>query len=142
MMVSINRFEKARDLVQGEIAQVVERLCVERSQRCRLLVRCLADGVELPNAAIESGTQGMQAEGEARIILRPGFKETTVKVAYKVIVRRLAEETGFSGFSSEGRIDLADERNPIKVPTISYSYNKWRFLSPFDFEARGPIERV
>jgi hypothetical protein len=142
MMADISRFEKARDLVQREIAQVLERLCVERAQRCRLLFRCLADGVELPNAAIESGTQGMQAEGEARIILRPGFKETAVKVAYKVIVRRLAEETGFSGFSSEGRIDLADERNPLKIPTVSYSYNKWRFLSPFDFEARSPIESV
>ncbi len=112
------------------VAVVLKRLCTERQQSCKLQVKCLAEGEFSTERMLEAGA-GEMAFGEARIVLRSGFRTNSVKVQLKAVIRGLAPATGFSGFFSEGRIEFHESGELLKLPTV-FEYNRWSFLPPFD----------
>lgn len=132
------RFHRALDaLIESKLQKRLEKICVELGQRCDLRVKASVDGAMMPIRNIQIGSSGAIAQAEARVVLRPGARQSSIRVAYKVVVHGLASEANFSGFMSDGRIDVSDAGTLVRVNTVVLNYGDWSFSQPFDFEARG-----
>jgi hypothetical protein len=136
-----DQFSRALDvLIEHKLKKRLERLCAELGQQCDLRVSGSADGRSMPVRQLHIGTTGAAASAEARVMLRPSAKERSIRVAYKVVVHGMASESNFSGFMSDGRVELSDGSASVRIDSIVLNYGDWSFPAPFDFEARGPID--
>lgn len=70
------------------------------------------------------------ATGEIRIALKESLAGK-IGFSCQAVIRGLSPSTGFSGFSMEGRVDLAPGGDKIRLKGRTNHYNQWEWRPEF-----------